>query len=155
MLYEKEEKSDKFECENCICELLSNILKQQNEIKRWDYSCSFQNIDKSGYIDTIPFILQTPYGHPYFTWGEIGTKDCFVTVFFKVKKVDCKKRCAVLQLLRPDKSIIDPETECVETSSICGVDYVTVTKECILVDLSSYSAIKLISPKFVKESKQD
>ncbi|WP_404453332.1 hypothetical protein LG329_03360 [Virgibacillus necropolis] len=162
MLYEKGEKNeDKHsnnhekkgcDCKSCICKVLSDILDQQREDKRrCSNSCSLQNLNESAFKDTIPFILQTPYGHPYFTWGNIGTNDCFVTVFFRVIKVDCEKNCAVLQLLKPNISIIDSDTNCVETAKICDVDFVTRTKECVLVDLSCYSAVKCISPDFVKK----
>ncbi|MFB4168635.1 CotY/CotZ family spore coat protein [Virgibacillus sp. JSM 102003] len=160
MLHEKDRDSiqmnkdndNSCDCKSCICEVLSDILEQQRENKReWCGACSLKNVNKSVFKDTIPFILQTPYGHPFFTWGKVGTDDCFVTVFFKVIKVDCEKNCAVLKLLKPNVSIIDTDTDCVETSTICDVDYVTPTKECILVDLNCYSAVKCISPNFVKE----
>ncbi|MFK4998911.1 CotY/CotZ family spore coat protein [Bacillus sp. N9] len=86
--------------------------------------------------------------------GKIGEKGCFVTIFFKVVKVDCKNNCAVLQLLKPNKSIIDPDTDSVEISKICNVDYVKLTKECIQVDLNCYSAVKCISPDFVKNNRK-
>lgn len=124
---------------DCICELLLDILRQQNKIEDCTGRCSLKE-SQAKHREIIPFILQTPYGYPYFTWGKIGTKDCFVTVFFQVVKVNCEKNCAVLQLLKPNKSIINPETECVETTNICEVDYVTATKERVLVDLNCYHA---------------
>jgi hypothetical protein len=140
-------------CKNCVCELLSDIV--ENQRKHEEIACnpvsdlSPSCVSECG--DTVPVILQTPYGQPFFTWGKIGTDDCFVTIFFKVVKVDCEKNCAVMQLLKPNKSIIDPETECMETKMICDVDYVTPTKECILIKLNCYNAVKCISCSFVKK----
>jgi hypothetical protein len=135
---------------SCICEALLEILDKQDDHKNnCEDLCSFPDFHKSTH-ETIPFILQTPYGHPYFTWGKIGTDECFVTVFVKVIKVDCEQNCAVLQLLKPNISIIDPDTNCVETENICDVDFLIPTKECVLVDLCHYTAIKLVSPDLVK-----
>ena len=162
MLYEKDDqkrhsnqkndqKKEVCGCKKCICEVLSYILERQEEnISNCSGSC-FSRPITNPFSDIIPFILQTPYGQPFFTWGKIGENDCFVTVFFKVIKVDCKNNCAVLQLLKPNISIIDPDTRCVETANICDVDFVIPTKECIQVDLSCFTAVKFISPDFVKK----
>ena len=137
--------------EHCICEalkeikLLQNIPKEESPLKK---ELGYNN----EYFDTIPFILQTPYGHPFFTWGNIGTEDCFVTVFFKVIEVDCYHQCAALQLLKPNISIIDPETNEIEIGKVCEVDYVTKTFEYVKVELSYYTAIKCIHPTFLKRS---
>lgn len=163
MLYEEKDEdleqmiSDdkmKDDCNDCICDMLLDILAKQEAYQKLKVNpCSLLNSDRSTFCEVIPFILQTPYGHPFFTWGHIGTDDCFVTTFFKVVKVDCDQNCAVLQLLRPNVSIVDPETSCVETDSLCDVDFVTPTRECVLVDLSCYTSIKCISPEFVKKTK--
>ncbi|WP_170287646.1 CotY/CotZ family spore coat protein [Aquibacillus halophilus] len=144
---------DKKKCEpvSCICEILSDILKKQKDSKgRNRFAYDLQGLNNVNHSKVIPFILQTPYGHPYFTWGKVGTEDCFVTVFFKVVKIDCDKNCAVLQLLKPDVSIVDSDTKCVETENICDVDFLIPTKECVLVDLSCYTAVKFMSPSLVK-----
>ncbi|WP_182199321.1 CotY/CotZ family spore coat protein [Paraliobacillus salinarum] len=138
------------DCKDCICEMLLDILEKQEAYQKSKVNpCSLLNSDRLTLHATVPFILQTPYGHPFFTWGHVGTDDCFITTFFRVIKVDCDQNCAVLQLLRPNVSIVDPETNCVEADSLCDVDFVTLTKECVLVDLSCYTSIKCISPEFV------
>ncbi|MFD1038930.1 CotY/CotZ family spore coat protein [Virgibacillus byunsanensis] len=140
------------DCKHCICDLLSKLVEEQTEHQRkFNRTCSLQNVRKKPFHSIIPFLLQTPYGHPFFTWGKVGSEDCFATVFFKVIKVDCKENCAVLQLLEPNVSIIDHEVNCVEPAMICDVDFVIPTNEKVLVDLRCYSAIKLISPDFVKK----
>src|SRR5690554_15852 len=88
------------DCKSCICELLEDILEEQKCRMMDDCNCSILQ-QEHHHRHTIPFLLQTPYGNPFYTWGKIGSDDCFVTVFFKVLKVDCKKNCAVLQLLKP------------------------------------------------------
>lgn len=143
------------ECKNCICEMLEDIVKAQQEVRsnhRGD-NCTnpLSDIHHQPTHDTIPFILQTPYGHPFFTWGNVGTDKCFVTVFFSVVKVDCEENCAVLKLLKPNASLIDPDTDSVEPALICNVDYVTKTDECVLVDLKCFSALKCLKPSFVKK----
>jgi hypothetical protein len=139
-------------CKSCICEKLEEIAEAQDEVRnrKYDSTCSLNDIQSHRVHDTIPFILQTPYGHPYFTWGKVGTEHCFVTVFFSVVKVDCKENCAVLRLLKPNASLIDPDTDTVEPALICNVDFVTKTNECVLVDLSCFSALKCLSPSFIK-----
>ncbi|WLV25338.1 CotY/CotZ family spore coat protein [Aciduricibacillus chroicocephali] len=140
--------------ENCICKVLKNLLETQRKRKgemdtTESCTCSI-NRGTDQEKEPISFILQTPYGHPFFTWGKIGKKDCFATVFFTVEKVDCKENCALLRLMKPNKTIIDPDTECIESSSICGVDYVVPTKECVFIKLDCYSAVKLTSADFIK-----
>ncbi|WP_236687143.1 CotY/CotZ family spore coat protein [Ornithinibacillus californiensis] len=139
-------------CRNCICEMLEDIREAQEEVRNRteDKCCSLNDMEQRPIHDTIPFLLQTPYGHPYFTWGKVGTEHCFVTVFFSVVKVDCEENCAVLRLLKPNASLIDPDTDSVEPALICNVDFVTKTNECVLVDLSCFSALKCLSPKFIK-----
>jgi hypothetical protein len=140
-------------CKSCICEKLEEIADVQDEVRnrKYDSHCSLNDIHRHPVQDTIPFLLQTPYGHPYFTWGKVGTEHCFVTVFFSVVKVDCEENCAVLRLLKPNASLIDPDTDSVEPALICNVDYVTKTNECVLVDLSCFSALKCLSPSFIKK----
>ena len=142
-------------CEDCICKVLSDLLdvqKNKNNKKEQDCSCTDSIHPKPVHKkEVIPFILQTPYGHPFFTWGNIGKDDCFATVFFTVLKVDCKKNCALLRLMKPNISMFDPETDCIESTKICEVKHVVPTKECILVKLNCYNAVKLTSPAFVKE----
>lgn len=137
---------------SCLCEILEDIVEAQEEVKnrKYDSTCSLNDIKPQSFHDTIPLLLQTPYGNPYFTWGNVGLEDCFVTVFFSVEKVNCEKNCVVLRLLKPNASLIDPDTDTVEPALICNVDYVTKTKECVLVDLSCFSAIKCLSPNLVK-----
>lgn len=155
--YNNNHKNEVCGCNKCVCGVLSNILNQQLERKEENEACCSDSCYsqpmkiKSSFFNTIPFILQTPYGQPFFTWGKIGECDCFVTVFFKVIEVDCKNNCAVLELLMPNVSIIDPDTCCVETANICDVDFVIPTKECIQVDLSCFTAVKCISPEFLSE----
>ncbi|WP_330949539.1 CotY/CotZ family spore coat protein [Virgibacillus sp. MG-45] len=149
---EQKEKGKECHCHPCICELLLDIVNKQRGISlHGEQLCSLRQVNKRLMQNTVPIMLQTPYGNPFYTWGNIGSEDCFVTVFFKVVKVDCKKNCAVLQLLKPNISLIDEETDCVEDARICEVDAVTKTKECILVDLSCYSAVKCLSVDLVVE----
>ncbi len=144
-------------CKKCVCGVLSDILNQQLQREEESESCCIDSCYsrpmkiKDPFCNTIPYILETPYGQPFFTWGKIGECDCFVTVFFKVIKVDCKNNCAVLELLMPNVCIIDPDTCCVETANICDVDFVIPTKECIQVDLSCFTAVKCISPDFLRK----
>ncbi|WP_194840928.1 CotY/CotZ family spore coat protein [Filobacillus milosensis] len=161
MLYEDDQKEGhsekdkkhhdiKCNCTTCVCEVLEDILEQQR--KNEELCDSIKSLKPSrNHHETIPFMLQTPYGHPFFTFGKIGTDKCFVTVFFRVVKVDCKKNCALLELLKPDKSIIDCETDCVEIDKICEVEILFRTGECIFIDLSCYSAVNIISPELVKK----
>ncbi|WP_217587783.1 CotY/CotZ family spore coat protein [Lentibacillus saliphilus] len=123
---------------DCVCDTLLSIQHAQRKAKA----------SKQAHNGYIPIMLQTPYGHPFMTFGSVGKDDCFVTVFFKVKAVDCKQQCATLILLRPNQSIINKETEDVEWQDICAVDYVTETDECITVKLDCYNAVKCLSPSF-------
>jgi Spore coat protein Z len=150
---EHHHKQECHHCKSCICKQLEEIADVQDEVKnkKYDSTCSINDIRRETAHDTIPFILQTPFGNPYFTWGKVGTENCFVTVFFSVVKVDCKENCAVLQLLKPNASLIDPDTTTVEPALICEVDFVTQTNECVLVDLSCFSALKCLSPNFIKK----
>ncbi|WP_060679936.1 CotY/CotZ family spore coat protein [Virgibacillus halodenitrificans] len=150
---DEQESKDINYCKTCLCEVLSEIVEREKENEEYNITCDLKRSKQPVCSDIIPFIIQTPYGHPFFTWGRIGTKQCFATVFFRVVKVDCKNNCAVLQLLKPNKSIIDEDTDCVENSSICEVDFVTQTKECVVVDLKCYSSVKFISPSFIKKYK--
>jgi hypothetical protein len=140
-------------CKSCICDMLEDIVEAQKESRnrQYDSTCSLDDNSQRPIHNTIPFLLQTPYGHPYFTWGKVGTEDCFVTVFFSVVKVDCEENCAVLRLLKPNASLIDPDTDTVEPALICNVEFVTETNECVLVDLSCFSALKCLSLDFVKK----
>ncbi|MFC4323476.1 CotY/CotZ family spore coat protein [Litchfieldia salsa] len=145
----------KDECKTfCICETLEKIKLAQEEAKEAKKSAlhhCLKDLDENRLLyDTVPFILQTPYGHPYFTWGNFGDDDCFITVFFKVVDIDCENCCAKLQLLKPNKPIYDDDTGSVELDQICKVDYVTETKECVFVELKCYSAIKCLDPSFVQ-----
>ncbi|RPF50696.1 CotY/CotZ family spore coat protein [Aquisalibacillus elongatus] len=159
MVYEEEQKEghskkdqhhdgEGCKCVSCVCEVLDDLLKQQQ--RHGEDHCVQSLKSPKKHFDVIPFMLQTPYGHPFFTFGKVGSKHCFITVFFKVVKVDCHKNCAVLELLKPDRPIFDHETDCVEIDKICDVKELRRTGECVFVDLSCYSAVKLISPELVK-----
>lgn len=147
IMKEHEKHESKCKCHSCVCEILKDLVEYQKENLQGEI-CSLQRHRESP--DIIPFILQTPYGEPFFTIGNIG-KDCFVTIFFKVVKVDCEKNCAILKLLKPNRTIVDPETGCVELDKVCEVDYLIETNECVFVGLSCYNAIKLVDPKLVKK----
>ncbi|MBR7553774.1 CotY/CotZ family spore coat protein [Allobacillus sp. GCM10007491] len=127
---------------DCVCDTLLLIQKTQQKAKSMSY-CGYNH-------RYVPVVLQTPYGNPFVTFGSVGKKDCFLTVFFKVIRVDCENNCAQLELLRPNRSIVDEETGEVEWEKICQVEYVTKTSECITVKLGCYNAVKCLPYTFGK-----
>lgn len=135
-------------CHSCICAELERIQVAQERKKE---DCTFCSLDEpQSTQDTIPILLQTPYGHPFFTWGDIGEPTCFVTIFFKVLSVDCKNQCVKLELLRPNHPLSDCD-EAFDPKRVCDIDYVEKTSECITLSLKCFAAVKCLKPILVKD----
>ncbi|SDJ53241.1 CotY/CotZ family spore coat protein [Salimicrobium halophilum] len=150
---EWEKKKPTLKCNHCVCKELVEIQKAQEivENRKPEKSDCTLGDGEHQKLDTVPFILQTPYGNPFFTFGDVGAGDCFITVFFKVISINHDTCCAKLELLKPNKPITDPDTGSVEIDKVCDVDFVTKTSECITLSLKCFSAIKCLKPSFVKE----
>ncbi|WP_299092998.1 CotY/CotZ family spore coat protein [uncultured Metabacillus sp.] len=128
-------------------------IKQMQE--RAEYLRSTHKLIEAPAYKTIPFILQTQKGDPFFTWGKAETTNYFATVFFKIVKLEHDTGCATLGLLRPNLSIWDEELEHVKIGKIYEIAFVTETDEVVTIDPASYSAIKYFDPGMVVEENKE
>lgn len=133
---------------SCIWSALEKIKNSQDKAAYLRSTCK---LIEAPAFKTIPFILQTQKGEPFFTWAKAGKPDCFVTIFFKVNKMDLETGCVTLRLLRPNKCVWDDELNGVRFKRICEVDFVTESDEGVTIDPTNFSAIKCFDPAFVKE----
>jgi hypothetical protein len=133
---------------SCIWLALEKIKHSQDKAVYLRSTCK---LIEAPAFKTIPFILQTQKGEPFFTWAKAGKPNCFATIFFKVVKLDHETGCVILRLLRPNKCVWDDELNGVKFRSICEVDFVTETDEGVTIDPTSFSAIKCFDPTFVQE----
>ncbi|SFE74512.1 CotY/CotZ family spore coat protein [Alteribacillus iranensis] len=143
---------------SCVCDALANIKKAQDKVERRDDGCSnscYSDLlsprgrdNRRDARDTVPFLLQGKDGKYFYATGGIGTRDCFQTVFFRVESIDEDKCCATLSLLEPDMDI-EFDKCCVDPTSLCDVDEVERTRECIEVDLNCFCAVQCLDPDLV------
>lgn len=137
---------------SCIWRALEKIKCSQDKAEYLRKSCKL--IDPPA-CTTIPFILQTNRGDPFFTWGKIGNKNCFVTIFFKVIRLDSVTGCITLRLLRPNKRLWDDSINSIRPGEIYEVEFVTVTDEGLIINPADFSAIKCFDPLIVLEERED
>lgn len=138
--------------DSCIWGALEKIKQTQDKAEYFRFT---HKLTEAPAFKTIPFILQTQKGDPFFTWGKVGKKNCFATIFFKVIKLDRETGCIKLRLLSPNKSVWDEDVNGIRLGRICEIDFVTETEESVTVDPTSFSAIKCFDPYFVKEEKEE
>ncbi|SFM08734.1 CotY/CotZ family spore coat protein [Salibacterium qingdaonense] len=142
----------------CVCDTLLHIKKAQDEAEERNnpncrngcYNDLLSGNNNNNGRDTIPFLLQGKDGSYFHAAGSIGRRDCFQTVFFRVEKVSKEDCCAVLSLLRPDCPL-DFNKCCIDPSSLCHVDELSRTRECIHVDLNCFCTVQCLDPELVEE----
>ncbi|MGY4689140.1 CotY/CotZ family spore coat protein [Salibacterium sp. K-3] len=142
--------------ENCVCDALIHIKKAQDEAEasmsgQCRNSCFNTLLSGNGNNngrDTVPFLLQQKDGTYFHAIGALGENDCFQTVFFRVEKVFKEDCCAILSLLRPD-CMIEFNKCCVDPESLCGIDELNRTRDCIHVDLDCFCAVQCLDPDLV------
>lgn len=127
------------------------ILRDQKRPRKRDCGCtsSIQQLRGSHQHIIIPFVLFTRNGELYVEWGR-HRHHSYATVFFSIAKTNCRYNEAVLELLKPNKTITNPHTGMVEKRRVKGVDYVVPTGERVFVDLSTIREVKRLPKDFVK-----
>ena len=137
---------------SCIWKSLEKIKNSQDKAEYLRMTCK---LIEPPACTTIPFILQTNQGYPFFTWGKIGDKNCFVTIFFKVIKLDSVTGAITLRLLRPNKTLWDESINGIHLGGIYEVEFVTITDEGLIINPADFSAIKCFDPLIVIEEQAD
>ncbi|TXC90721.1 spore coat protein [Metabacillus litoralis] len=130
---------------NCVCSAVEDILDQQEAVsEKCPTSCYSNLLNPVKTLgDTIPFILLSDKGDPFHAFGNVGSKQCFKTNFFRVENIhDC---CATLRLLLP----LDCHGHHAE--KICDVKELIKTQNCIEVDLTCFCAIQCLSPLLLRQ----
>ncbi|SFP52941.1 CotY/CotZ family spore coat protein [Salibacterium halotolerans] len=144
--------------DHCVCDTLLHIKKAQDEAEERNnpgcrnscYSSLLSGQNNNNGRDTVPFLLQGKDGSYLHAVGSIGERYCFQTVFFRVEKVSKEDCCAVLSLLRPDCPI-DFDKCCVDPWSLCDVEELSRTRECIHVDLKCFCTVQCLDPELVED----
>ncbi|KKI89355.1 hypothetical protein WQ54_26110 [Bacillus sp. SA1-12] len=140
-------------------DLLPSIWHALRKIKQMqdkaEYFRSTHKLIEAPAYKTIPFILQTQKGDPFFTWGKAGTTSCFATIFFKIVKLEHETGCATLGLLRPNLSVWDDKLDGLRIGKIYEIAFITETDEVVTIDPTGYSAIKCFDPGLVVEEKSE
>jgi spore coat protein Z len=146
---------DRFKHVNCVCEAVKNINDIQDEVEDRCATSCFENLlsPTNSVGDTVPFLLTNEKGKLLKAAGNVGSNNCFITPFFRVRNVDdC---CATLQLLLPvDKQgrVVDFSFKHDDCDDLCDVFRLIKTNFCIEVDLTCFCAIQCLDPRLVREA---
>ncbi|WP_027964970.1 CotY/CotZ family spore coat protein [Halalkalibacillus halophilus] len=132
----------KEKCTSCICPIIKDILKTQNQASP-SRNCAVASCNQllnpnEELKDTIPIILYGKYNNEPFE--AIG--DCFCTIFFRINKVN-DNCCATLEMLEP--------YECYGCKK--PLPKLFPTGICLTVDLNSFSGVQCLQ-SFNREERE-
>lgn len=128
---------------NCVLNTIVNIHEIQEAVEdQWRTSFYRNLLSPSNFAgDTIPFILYTTEGEPFYAYGNVGGLkggDCFKTAFFRIENIH--NSCVTLSLLEPNGF------------KIWDTNNLVKTHFCIEVDLSCFCAIQCLNSRLVVNS---
>ncbi|MGM0904486.1 MAG: CotY/CotZ family spore coat protein [Bacillota bacterium] len=133
---------------DCIFHALYELKRLQDYINELHSPFLGKLLSKLIGVDTIPFYLYDKDGRIEFFGTETrkkdGLKECFLTSFFRIEKLEESSNCATISLLRP----LNIHGE--DTNDPCDVVKLKKTSECVQIDLSCICAIQCLDAELLK-----
>ncbi|GAK03832.1 spore coat protein Y [Geomicrobium sp. JCM 19037] len=137
---------------SCVCETLKGIAKEQDRVqKSCGNGCYEKLLNPEPVYDTVPLILTTNMNRLLYALGDTREGESFITVFFRVDRVD--GNCAVLELLRPFPELEIPAgmADVPLNQVVRNNDLLLVrTGQCTIVDCECLCTLKCLDPSFVE-----
>jgi hypothetical protein len=140
----------------CVLNAVKAIKDAQDAVEDCPTSCFNNLLSPSALGDTVPFTLKNCDGTPFYALGNIGTDNCFASIWFRIEELNGS--CATLSILRPFRDrmpipvsdLVGTDECCISLEGQCMMRNLKKTNHCIEVDLKCFCAIQCLDPQLVK-----